>query len=51
MKAVATVLLLLFASQVMTSQNTDRRIAIGIRGGANMWFNDYKDRKMGGGGN
>ncbi|MCK5573388.1 MAG: OmpA family protein [Bacteroidetes bacterium] len=50
MKAVATVLLLLFASQVMTSQNTDRRIAIGIRGGANMWFNDYKDRKMGGGG-
>ncbi|MGB6032800.1 MAG: hypothetical protein WBH55_08185, partial [Bacteroidota bacterium] len=50
MKFVATIMLLLFAYQLAPAQNTDGRITIGFRGGANMWFNDYKDRKIGHGG-
>jgi outer membrane protein OmpA-like peptidoglycan-associated protein len=43
-------MLLLFAYQIAPAQNTDGRITLGFRGGANMWFNDYNDRKIGPGG-
>ena len=50
MRMLATVVLLFFACQLVPAQNTDGRITLGLRGGANMWFNDYKDRKIAPGG-
>jgi outer membrane protein OmpA-like peptidoglycan-associated protein len=51
MKKVTLFLILILAlTELSQGQNIDGRWTIGVRGGANMWFNDLSDQKVGPGG-